>query len=209
MVARSNNEISQVAHEGSANVERVRSGLAYTDYSKSPIVRATWYALTPEVRALLNAFGAQHDDHEDTSHMLAEVQAIEATHPYVKASERLHVNTSGDHERGIWIFHFGAYGCTHVLAFGCLEDALEDAAETLKKVAPRHFCDEAVNEAYNEAYESAIAAGKDEDEAQQEGWDASAEDVTYTESGYLASHEWNVSELQDLSEVVDFILAGV
>jgi hypothetical protein len=216
MTEQSSKSAAPVSAPVSTNPERVRGGLAYTDFSKSPIVRATWYALEPGVRALLNAFGAQHDDHEETSNVLAEVAAIELTHPYVKSSERLHVNTSNawNADRGIFIFHFGAYGDTHVLAFGSLEDALEDAAETLKEVAPGCFTDPD----YADALSDAIAEGTYPEgttlESLYENDDytviESAEtDLTYTESGHIASWEWTVSELDSLDEIVPFILAGL
>jgi hypothetical protein len=97
-----------------------------------------------------------------------------------------------------WVLHFGAYGETKVLAWGSLDDALEDAASVLPKGC---FCDDQVNEAYREATDAynavhwflALFTGdRDLDDDAREEWAHSRAtvDCAYTESGYIASHEW-------------------
>lgn len=93
---------------------------------------------------------------------------------------------------------FRAYGDTEVLAWGSLEDALEDAAGVLPKGC---FCDDQVSEAYQEACDGynavhwflALFTGdRDLDDDARDQWahDWATEDCTYTESGYLLSYEW-------------------
>lgn len=115
-------------------------------------------------------------------------------------------------------FTFGAYGDTHVYVWAQadhLEDALEIAAEWLAENAPGH-----IMPAYGEEHMSLLAEAFDDmrdellvdgdiDETIQTFEDVrnscneylmakvseqAEADMTYTESGYLASHEWYVSE---------------
>ena len=82
-------------------------------------------------------------------------------------------------DQGVWHhrgrhFQFGAYGTKHVFVWAGpahrgIEDALEEAASWLADNAPGMFTD----------------VGSEEDEV----------DMTYTESGWLASWEWHVHEL--------------
>lgn len=77
-----------------------------------------------------------------------------------------------------YLFQFGAYGSTWLLVWGTsIESALESAAEWLREHEPGHFVD------------------VDSDEEP---------DVTYTESGWLLSYEWWVSEVtrSDLMQMV-------
>ncbi len=110
-----------------------------------------------------------------------------------------------------WLFSFGVEA-THVVAFGSLEDALEDAAATLKDVAPGRF----VEPDYQNAISDMIDAGEledvehgtdinDLDDDEIEAVQASAEaDLTYTESGWLVSHEWTCREVTP-DEIVAFV----
>ena len=91
-------------------------------------------------------------------------------------------------DESVWHFQFGAYGCTHLAVIDHhLEDALEIAAEWLHEHAPGVFVEP--------EYPEGVADMSDEqrDAAQQ-----SAEvDLTYTESGWLASWEWHVHEADE------------
>lgn len=75
-------------------------------------------------------------------------------------------------ETSLFAFSFGAYGDTKVAVWEArdhIDSALEQAAEWLSKYAPGIFTE----------------VESESDEA----------DMTYTESGYIASWEWNVDEL--------------
>lgn len=91
------------------------------------------------------------------------------------------------------VLTFGAYHSTLVLAFGHVEDALEDAASWLADNEPGHFATDAVNETYNETYAERIKAGDDEETAIEAAREESEEDCTYTESGWLNSWEWGIA----------------
>ena len=56
--------------------------------------------------------------------------------------------------------------------------------------------EEIAKEAYQEAYDEALAAGKDEDKAQQVGWDAADVDMTPVGGygGCISSDEWGGNE---------------
>ena len=114
---------------------------------------------------------------------------------YVNPSDR-------DSYRHRYVFQFGAYGCTHLLAYANgLDDALEECAAWLAEHAPGHIMAYDSNEMrdlYNEALAELVEEGADpydEDTIEQAREDATA-DLTYTESGYLTSYEWSI-ELDD------------
>lgn len=85
-------------------------------------------------------------------------------------------------------FQFGAYGDTRLLVFANgLDSGLETAAEWLAENAPGHLSQ--LDDFPAEALDS----------------DGQPVDHTYTESGYLASWEWTVDEV-DRSEWVEHAL---
>jgi len=102
----------------------------------------------------------------------------------------------------LYLFSFGAYGCTHVYAWGChtFEDAFNAACEWLRDNAPGVFV--TFSEAdYAEAARD-IGAPEDWNEPGNEEWayevmERAEVDHTYTESGYLASWEWYGGEVHD------------
>ncbi len=107
------------------------------------------------------------------------------------------VHITDNHYRGedtAWLFSFGAYSGTHVVAFGSLEDALEDAAATLLEVAPGMFTDPEYPER---------TAEQSDDEFADALLDAEA-DLTYTESGWLPSWEWTCREVTP-EEILAFV----
>ncbi len=93
----------------------------------------------------------------------------------------------------LYYFTFGAVGATHLLVWSAynegLEGALEEAAEWLAEEAPGHITSD---EEIRELIEEAEAEGLDEEAA----YEQATADLTYTESGYLTSYEWSVTEFQ-------------
>jgi len=99
----------------------------------------------------------------------------------------------------LFTFQFGAYGDTEVCVYqrpGHIDDALETAAEWLKEHQPGHFVEPEYRDACAElGHEYAeFAAGDLEPEHVDKICQLAETDLTYTESGYLASWEWHVSE---------------
>ncbi len=110
-----------------------------------------------------------------------------------------------------FVLSFGAYGTTHLLVWGHLEDALEAAAEWLADNAPGHIMleghgnderdpqlDELMREAcsgHGIAFDDIDWTELDGDE-QQRLWDIEQEayaDLTHTQRGYLTSYEWCIT----------------
>lgn len=111
---------------------------------------------------------------------------------------------------GLWWFQFGPSATTNVFVWAGpgyrgLEDALEEAADWLADNAPGHLTThEEMDELYAEAADDLgilwppLHTRDDPDvEAVTEQAEA---DMTYTESGWLKSYEWSVSELADGDE---------
>jgi hypothetical protein len=104
----------------------------------------------------------------------------------------------------LFLFQFGAYGDTQVYAWGChsLQDALEAAAEWLRDNAPGLF-----HEVDYAGAAADVGAPPDWDSDEnvdlwsERVWEAAEVDLIYTESGYLASWEWFVSEVTDAATV--------
>lgn len=94
-----------------------------------------------------------------------------------------------------YTFRFGAYGDTTVVVLqrpDCIDDALETAAECLKQVAPGLFSEPDYKAARDEIMGE---TGAGDDMISEEAIAERAEvDHTYTESGWLLSHEWTVDE---------------
>jgi hypothetical protein len=92
-------------------------------------------------------------------------------------------------------FRFGAYGETTVVVLqrpGCIDSALETAAECLKEHAPGHFSEPDYAAAKNEIMGE---TGAGDDMISEEAIAERAEtDHTYTESGWLLSWERTVDE---------------
>lgn len=109
----------------------------------------------------------------------------------------------------LWWFQFGAYAGTNVFVFAgpghrALEDALEEAAAWLEENAPGHIVTnreimDLVREVLEEQGKTEgewQRALEDRDEWAYEVQEEATADLTYTEAGYLTSHEWFVNELQ-------------
>lgn len=117
------------------------------------------------------------------------------------------VNCTGDRfwaDKGAWVFQFGAYGTTHVLAYGHLEDALEDAAAWLKDNAPGHLTEPDYSDA---ALDLGLSTQLDRlsDEESERVREAAETDLTHTESGWLLSYEWTCTELVEPSDLLDYV----
>lgn len=163
--------------------------------------------MNPGVRALFHFFGRcshDHSRHEDwdghvVSMLEQEIALVGQLHPDVGMSYGpprvlLGADTSWA-DKGVFMFQFGAYGTTHVLAYGSLDDALEEAAGVLRERAPGHFVDVELPDGY---------AAMDEDEQDAARNEAEA-DLTYTESGYLASWEWYLVEMHSAAELLAYV----
>jgi hypothetical protein len=117
------------------------------------------------------------------------------------------VNIAGDRfwaYKGAFVFHFGAYG-THVLAYGRLEDALEDAAAWLKEHAPGHLTEPDYESAMKECADAGHLNDQDEDEQEEVVRTRAEADLTYTEAGWIPSYEWNITELHSPEELLAFV----
>ena len=113
-------------------------------------------------------------------------------------------------DKGVFVFKFGAYGATHVLAYGYLEDALEDAATWLAENAPGHLTEPECPECSHpqctqvDSDDSASQFKCDKCGHTFEREDAEA-DLTHTESGWLLSHEWTCTEIHEPSDLLAYV----
>lgn len=148
------------------------------------------------VRALCAYVWRMHPDHDrDVTPAIFAVAEIEAG----LLGLGLSLTTDTGNTRTVWGMQFGAYGDTHVWVLGDTDlcDALEAAAAVLP---PGMF----VEPDYPGA---AIDLGLDPEacDLQSEAvCDAAEADLTYTESGWLASWEWHGSEI-DAAEMGAYI----
>ncbi len=109
----------------------------------------------------------------------------------------------------LWLFGFGAYGDTNLAYWDPghehLEGALEHAAEWLAENAPGHITSEnEMMELYKEAADELGVSWPPEDwddPKVEEVREQAETDLTYTESGWLTSHEWTVDEIERGSEL--------
>jgi len=116
------------------------------------------------------------------------------------------INVANPHDRAFYdnsylfyLFYFGAYGLTVVLAYAnSLEDALEEAAKWLADNAPGIFVEVDYAEACTEAGLSWPPESEEFHVAHEDEYLAAYEraetDLIYTEAGYIASWEWAVEE---------------
>ncbi|RPJ39932.1 MAG: hypothetical protein EHM35_01020 [Planctomycetaceae bacterium] len=97
-----------------------------------------------------------------------------------------------------FVLSFGAYADTHLLVWGDLGDALETAGEWLAENAPGHIMAHDSDELKALFKEAANELGMpDDDPGSNLGnggvYEQATADLTYTESGYLTSHEWLIT----------------
>jgi hypothetical protein len=113
-----------------------------------------------------------------------------------------------------FILTFGAYGSTHLLVYADnLDDAVEISAQWLAKNAPGHIMlhdDPTLTDLRREACEEAGLVWPPPADANMDAYYAAFEtaeaDLTYTESGYLTSHEWMISaENPTPSQIREFV----
>ena len=107
--------------------------------------------------------------------------------------KRIHVANPYDREftTGSYLLWFGACAPTLVLAYGSLEDAIELAGEVLVDNGLLGLIMPHGSEELTElAAEARAELGPVADES--EVYEAATVDLTYTESGYIPSHEWGI-----------------
>lgn len=113
-----------------------------------------------------------------------------------------------------YVLEFGAYGGTHLLVYtDGLEDALEQCAGWLADHAPGHIMVHGSDEHITLIKEACEENGltydglRDQDEQRfYEMCEQAEQDLTYTESGFLTSHEWFISlENPDTETLYRFI----
>jgi hypothetical protein len=161
---------------------------------------STYTDLLPIRALVLFAARLASDEQEydlPTLNATATIEALQShpevgTYPWNVRKVHVHDASAWDAPNGIFVLHFGAYGWTHVLAFGHLEHALEDAASVLAEVAPGLF------------HEPEYPARTD-DMSDDDYYDACEEaevDLTRTEAGFIASWEWSCTEFESLEDVV-------
>lgn len=99
---------------------------------------------------------------------------------------------------------FGAYGSTNVAVFAnSLEDAVEESAAWLRDYAPGIFTDVTQDDIHDAQVELAEERGvniqdmEDDDDLMCRVYDNATQDLTYTESGYIASWEWGFFMSED------------
>lgn len=103
----------------------------------------------------------------------------------------------------VFAFAFGAYGWTRLIVWEAsdhLDDALEVAGEWLAEHAPGILTSE-------EEVGKLIEEAKEEDPSldDEDAFSTATQDLTYTESGWIPSWEWTVSEFTD-GELFDVTL---
>lgn len=100
--------------------------------------------------------------------------------------------TDHDWTSGLFALTFGAVGTTYVLAWAnSADDALEEAADYLEEAGKSgYFVPEDVMRQHYEEAKAELGEGAEEDAVHQKA----EEDLTYTEAGYIPSHEWWVNE---------------
>lgn len=106
--------------------------------------------------------------------------------------------TSPRKDSQLFSFAFGAYGSTEVLVFASgVESGLETAADWLAEHEPGHLSTpKDMEEYYAEAAEELEFAWPNDCEVEARIITDHAEcDMTYTEAGWLVSHEWFVNEV--------------
>lgn len=125
----------------------------------------------------------------------------------VNPSDRGNHQSRWGHDTPRFVLSFGAYGSTHLMVWGHLEDALEEAADWLADNAPGHIMlhghggdtrDPQLDELMAETCEELGLAWPipDDCDDMQPYWDAEQTayaDLTYTERGYLTSYEWCIT----------------
>jgi hypothetical protein len=103
-----------------------------------------------------------------------------------------------------WRFDVGAYGDHSVVVWARgVEDALEKASEFVAEYWPGLMTEPDYEDA---AKELGLDVNTDDDEEQEQIREHAEADLTYTESGYLASWEWYIRELERediLQEILD------
>lgn len=154
----------------------------------------------------------------DAARVMAEFPRIWHAKPHDKDSGAIVVGESWSYTRQTtminptmrnqhkhcYVLWFGAYGWTRLHCYAMsLEDAIEDCAAWLADFAPGHIMahgsDEHMELIKEQCDERGLAWPVPEDAWQRDNnpYDAAVNDaesdLTYTESGFLTSHEWGIA----------------
>jgi hypothetical protein len=142
--------------------------------------------------------GAKHVALEPSTDFLVIEESDDDRYPFVLVNP---LEYNGYMRNSIFAFAFGAYGWTRLIVWEAsdhIEDALEKAGEWLAEHAPGILTsEEEIGKLIDEVKEEKPEL--DDEDAFQEA----TQDMTYTESGWIPSWEWTVSEFNsgDLYDV--------
>lgn len=146
--------------------------------------------------------GAKHVSQEPSEDFLVIEESEDDRYPFVLVNP---LEYDSYMQNSVFAFAFGAYGWTRLIVWQAsdhVEDALETAGEWLAEHAPGILMsEEEVGKLVDEAKEENPELG-DEDAFQE-----ATQDLTYTESGWIPSWEWTVSEFTD-GDLYDVTLAA-
>jgi hypothetical protein len=129
--------------------------------------------------------------------------AFTLANAYSYSDTVIEVANPADWGDDLYIFQFGACGTTWVAVWArrdCIEDALEIAAGWLLANAPGYLTSfgDAIKEAIAEFERQAGRAPDLNNDVDCERlYELQDQDCTYTDSGYLVSHEWYVNDASE------------
>ncbi len=120
-------------------------------------------------------------------------------------------NSASTGDGDLYRFFFGAYGDYAVMVWAySVEDALEEAADYLKEHAPGLLVNDAeLKELFEEAKGEIEGFDPEDDDMVRQAWEAATEDLTYTESGHIASYEWFVNDVGTEEPLYIAVVAAV
>jgi hypothetical protein len=176
----------QASRERESALERVRRISREHNKPFDPTKRGTWHGSSKDL--VVNPTARRGDKHGqeliegEEGFIVIETEPHDR-HPYIL------VNPLDFEMNNLYGLHFGAYGWTKLLVWSRhLENALEPAAEWLEKYAPGLLTSEQeIGRLMEEVREE--HPGISDEEAYEEATTG----LTYTEAGWITSHEWGVS----------------
>lgn len=169
--------------------------LTHLDRDDAPIARNSLARNPARARR-----GAKHVSLEPAEDFLVIEESDDDRYPFVLVNP-LEYDTYTSNS--IFAFAFGGHGLTRLIVWEAsdhIEDALEKAAEWLAEHAPGILTSE-------EEVGKLIAEAQEEkpDADEEEVFTIATQDMTYTESGWIPSWEWTVSEFNS-GELFDVTL---
>src|SRR5690606_25765075 len=99
------------------------------------------------------------------------------------------------HAKPVHCIYFGAYGWTRVYARGSIEDALEQATEWAREHAPGYLTEPDYGLKEREYYCPECGYSPWDGRGCDHQCHSAEDDLTYTESGWIVSHEWHCDEV--------------